>query len=85
MMARKADRHYLLDTSAVIYRLHGHMRQRAAVEAPVFVRMEYLRGVIVNLIDMHSLIVEATRDRASLKVPYSDCPGHDRDLDRSVA
>jgi predicted nucleic acid-binding protein len=67
-MARKADRRYLLDTSAVIYRLHGHTLQKAAVaaataggtvEAPVFVRMEYLRGVVYNLIDMHSLIKES--------------------------
>jgi hypothetical protein len=67
-MARKAERRFLLDTSAVIYRLHGHTLQRAAVaeatasgmiEVPVFVRMEYLRGVVVNLIDMHSLIKES--------------------------
>ncbi len=30
-MARKADRHFLLDTSAVIYQLHGHRLQKAAV------------------------------------------------------
>ena len=35
MMARKADRRFLLDTSAVIYRLHGHTLQRAAVEKAV--------------------------------------------------
>jgi predicted nucleic acid-binding protein len=67
-MARKADRRCLLDTSAVIYQRHGHTLQRAAVaeavggdrvEVPVFVRMEYLRGIIVNLIDMHSLIKES--------------------------
>ena len=67
-MARKAEPRYLLDTSAVIYQLHGHTLQRAAVEeavaggrveVPIFVRMEYLRGVIVNLIDMHSLIKES--------------------------
>jgi predicted nucleic acid-binding protein len=67
-MARKADRRYLLDTSAVIYRLHGHTLQQAAVteatyggtvEVPIFVRMEYLRGVVYNLIDMHSLIKES--------------------------
>ncbi len=67
-MARKANRRYLLDTSAVIYQQHGHTLQRAAVEAgvagglvevPIFVRMEYLRGIIVNLIEMHSLIKES--------------------------
>jgi predicted nucleic acid-binding protein len=67
-MARKADRRYLLDTSAVIYRLHGHTLQKAAVEEatadgtvelPVFVRMEYLRGVVSNLINMHMLIKES--------------------------
>jgi predicted nucleic acid-binding protein len=67
-MARKAEHRYLLDTSAVIYKLHGHTLQRAAVaeatadgtvEVPVFVRMEYLRGVIVNLIDMFTLIKES--------------------------
>jgi predicted nucleic acid-binding protein len=67
-MARKADRRFLLDTSAVIYQLHGHTLQKAAVaaatagstvEVPVFVRMEYLRGVVDNLIDMHSLIKES--------------------------
>jgi predicted nucleic acid-binding protein len=67
-MARAAERRLLLDTSAVIYQLHGHTLQRAAVEAalvggvaevPVFVRMEYLRGVVCNLIEMHALIRES--------------------------
>jgi predicted nucleic acid-binding protein len=67
-MARKAEHCNLLDTSAVIYQLHGHTLQRAAVadvtvggtiEVPVFVRMEYLRGVIVNLIEMFTLIKES--------------------------
>src|SRR5262245_61874512 len=67
-MARRADRRFLLDTSAVIYQLHGHTLQMAAVaeataggtvEVPVFVRMEYLRSVVYNLIDMHSLIKES--------------------------
>jgi hypothetical protein len=60
-MTRRAERRFLLDTSAVIYQLHGHTLQKAAVasataggtiEVPVFVRMEYLRGVIFNLIDI---------------------------------
>jgi hypothetical protein len=54
----------LLDTSAVVHALHGHTLQRAAVRealaggevlVPVFLRMEYLRGVIVNLIEMPAL------------------------------
>jgi hypothetical protein len=67
-MTSKADGRYLLDTSAVFYQLHGHTLQQAAVEeavtggrveVPVFVRMEYRRGVIVNLIELHSLIKES--------------------------
>jgi predicted nucleic acid-binding protein len=67
-MAGRTDRRFLLDTSAVIYRLHGHTLQKSVVEeatvggtveVPVFVRMEYLRGVVYNLIDMHSLIKES--------------------------
>jgi hypothetical protein len=67
-MARKAENCSLLDTSAVIYQLHGHTLQRAAVEqavaggtieVPIFVRMEYLRSTIVNLIEMHCLIRES--------------------------
>jgi predicted nucleic acid-binding protein len=60
-MARKhSPARLLLDTSAVVHLLHGHTLQRAAVReavaggqvlVPVFVRMEYLRGVVVNLID----------------------------------
>jgi hypothetical protein len=57
-----------LDTTAVIYQLHGHSLQQAAVraavtgkavEVPIFVRMEYLRGVILNLIEMWALIRES--------------------------
>jgi hypothetical protein len=58
----------LLDTSAVVYQLHGHSLQQAAVRevvgdgtvlVPVFVRMEYLRGMILNLIEMWGLIRES--------------------------
>jgi hypothetical protein len=58
----------LLDTSAVVYQRHGHSLQRAAVRAavagrdvqvPVFVRMEYLRGIVLNLIEMWCLIRES--------------------------
>jgi predicted nucleic acid-binding protein len=68
-MARKRspDR-LLLDTSAVVHLLHGHTLQKAAVReavaggqvvVPVFVRMEYLRVVVVNLIEMWCLIRES--------------------------
>jgi predicted nucleic acid-binding protein len=58
----------LLDTSSVVHQLHGHTLQQAAVRnavaggevlVPVFVRMEYLRGVILNLIEMWCLIRES--------------------------
>jgi hypothetical protein len=58
----------LLDTSSVVYQLHGHTLQQAAVhdavagaelQVPVFIRMEYLRGVILNLIEMWTLIRES--------------------------
>jgi hypothetical protein len=48
--------------------LHGHTLQRAAVQGavtgaevlvPVFVRMEYMRGVILNLVEMWCLIRES--------------------------
>jgi hypothetical protein len=68
-MARKSSpRLLLLDTSAVVYHLHGHTLQQAAVReaiaggevlVPVFVRMEYLRGVILNLVEMWCLIRES--------------------------
>jgi hypothetical protein len=67
-MARKRSRRLLLDTSAVVYQLHGHTLQQAAVReavaggevlVPIFVRMEYLRGVILNLIEMWCLIRES--------------------------
>ncbi len=68
-MARKRNpARLLLDTTAVVHSLHGHTLQQAAVRdaisagaatAPVFVRMEYLRGVILNLIEMWALIRES--------------------------
>lgn len=68
-MARKrSPARLLLDTSAVVHQLHGHTLQQAAVRAavsgaevlvPVFVRMEYLRGVVLNLIEMWCLIRES--------------------------
>jgi hypothetical protein len=68
-MARKrSTARLLLDTSAVVHQLHGHTLQQAAarealgsaeVLVPVFVRMEYLRGVVLNLIEMWCLIRES--------------------------
>lgn len=68
-MARKrSPARLLLDTSAVVHLLHGHTLQKAAVReavaggqvlVPVFVRMEYLHGVVVNLIEMWGLIRES--------------------------
>ena len=68
-MARKRSRvRLLLDTSAVVHQLHGHTLQRAVVLGavtgaevlvPVFVRMEYMRGVILNLVEMWCLIRES--------------------------
>jgi hypothetical protein len=68
-MARKrSTARLLLDTSAVVHQMHGHTLQQAAVReavggaevmVPVFVRMEYLRGVILNLIEMWCLIRES--------------------------
>jgi hypothetical protein len=68
MPRKRSPARVLHDTSAVIYRLHGHTQQQAAVRdavgaaevlVPVFVRMEYLRGVILNLIEMWCLIRES--------------------------
>jgi hypothetical protein len=68
-MARERSKSYcLLDTTAVVYQLHGHTLQQAAVRdavagngviVPMFVRMEYLRGVILNLVEMWCLIRES--------------------------
>jgi hypothetical protein len=58
-------RYFFLETSAVIYQFHGHHLMRAAVrealgdglpEVSNFIRMEYLRGVVVNLIELYFLI-----------------------------
>jgi predicted nucleic acid-binding protein len=55
-MPKKISPHTcMLDTSAVVYHTHGHALQQTAVReavtaaailVPVFVRMEYLRGVL---------------------------------------
>ena len=54
-----------LETSGVIYHRHGHSLMQAAVQQAIgnglvevsnFIRMEYLRGVVLNLIDLYFLI-----------------------------
>src|SRR5262245_4261646 len=68
MGRKRSRRQLLLDTTAVVYHLHGHTLQQAAVReagaggdvlVPVFVRMEYLRGVVLNLVEMWCLIRES--------------------------
>jgi hypothetical protein len=68
MASKRNPTRWLLDTSTVVHLLHGHTLQQAAVRevligaethVPVFVRMEYLRGVILNLIEMWGLIRES--------------------------
>jgi len=64
-MAKKRKRRIFLETSGVFYQLHGHslMRQAVAVatrdgriEVSTFIRMEYLRGVVLNLIELYFLM-----------------------------
>jgi hypothetical protein len=68
MVRKSSPARFLLDTSAVVYLLHGHTLQKIAVRAaladgevvvPIFVRMEYLRAVTVNLIEMWCLLRES--------------------------
>jgi predicted nucleic acid-binding protein len=69
MVHKRSPARLLLDTSAAVHQLHGHTLQQTAVReavtgaevlVPVFVRMEYLRGVILNLIEMWCLTREST-------------------------
>jgi hypothetical protein len=57
-----------LETSGVIYHRHGHLLMREAVQQAIgngfmevsnFIRMEYLRGVVLNLIELYFLIKES--------------------------
>jgi len=68
MSRKRSTARLVFDTSAVVHQLHGHTLQQAAVReavgsaevlVPIFVRMEYLRGVILNLIEMWCLIRES--------------------------
>ena len=68
-MTKKAKRSRIfLETSGVIYQLHGHTLMQSAVQSAVgngrveisrFIRMEYLRGVIINLVELYFLIKES--------------------------
>jgi hypothetical protein len=58
-------RRVFLETSAVTYHQHGHTLTVGAVEQAIgegvaevsnFVRMEYVRGVVINLIDLYFLM-----------------------------
>lgn len=88
MAKKRKPQRCFLDTSAVIYELHGHSLQRAAVreavsgktvEVPVLVRMEYLRGVVLNLIEMWCLIRESITVRDAF-VDWSQKVCQDRKL-----
>jgi hypothetical protein len=72
-MSKRNRRRVFLETSAVIYEQHGHPLMVGAVRSAVedgvvevsnFIRMEYVRGVAVNLIDLYFLIKreESVRD-----------------------
>jgi hypothetical protein len=61
-------RRVFLETSGVIYHRHGHTLMQEAVEqaigdgrveVSIFIRMEYLRGVVLNLIELYFLIKES--------------------------
>lgn len=65
MTKKRRRRRIFLETSGVIYERHGHSLMRAAVrnatgdghvEVSNFIRMEYLRGAILNLIELYFLI-----------------------------
>jgi hypothetical protein len=68
MARHRSPIRFLLDTSAVVHQLHGHTLLQGAVreavahgdvQVPVFIWMEYLRAVILNLIEMWGLIRES--------------------------
>jgi hypothetical protein len=66
--AHTGRRRIFLETSGVIYHRHGHSLMEAAVhqaigsglpEVSTFIRMEYLRGVVLNFIELYFLIKES--------------------------
>jgi len=65
MTKKKRNARVFLETSGVVYTLHGERRMKAAVrdatencrvDVSYFIRMEYLRGFISNLIELYFLI-----------------------------
>lgn len=64
-----------LETSGVIYYRHGHSLMQAAVQHAIgtglvevsnVIRMEYLRGVVLNLVELYFLIRESDSVRDAL-------------------
>ena len=88
-MTTKTKRSRLfLETSGVIYHRHGHsLMQRAVQEATKdgwvqvsrFIRMEYIRGVVLNLIDLYFLIKESSSVNDAL-IDWSQKVNQDRKL-----
>jgi len=63
-----AHKRVFLETSGIIFLRHGHSLMKAAVreamgdgwvQTSFFIRMEYLRGVILNLIEFYYLLKES--------------------------
>lgn len=88
MPKRTSSRRIFLDTSGVIYEMHGHSLMRKAVQAAIadghvevsnFIRMEYLRGIILNLIDLYSLFKESDSVSDAL-IDWSQKVNQDRKL-----
>lgn len=68
MMKKNKKVRVFLETSGVIYHRHGHSLQKSAVDQAIantspqvslFIRMEYLRGFVLNLIELYFLIKES--------------------------
>lgn len=88
-MTKKPKRHRLfLETSGVIYHRHGHSLMRKAVEEATkdgwvqvsrFIRMEYMRGVVLNLIDLYFLIKESDSVKDAL-IDWSQKVNQERKL-----
>lgn len=88
-MAKKPKRRRVfLETSAVIYHRHGHSLMQDAVQQAIgtglpevsnFVRMEYLRGVVLNLIELYFLIEHSDSVRDAL-IDWSQKVQQDRKL-----
>lgn len=88
MSKKNKPRRVFLETSGVIYELHGHSLMQEAVreatagcrvEVSNFIRMEYLRGVILNLIELYFLIKESDSVSDAL-IDWSQKVAQDRKL-----